>query len=864
MAMNAGEPEIDRIREILRSYPKGMTIAEIARILKLNRISTSKYLNMMVAAGDTEMHMHGPAKVYYPCQRVPISSILNLSSDLLLVMDDALTIVDANSVLLEYFSVKKTDLIGHRIDYSPLGQYVDALILSHLNDAIDSKGSTLNTRQAIDGEEYYFQLKFIPTLFESGDTGVTLLAEDITELSLHRQHLEQLVEDRSHELVFANEQLKKEVANYKKARKALKASETKYRELVQNANSIILKMDTGGIIEFFNEFAQEFFGWNEEEIIGKSIYDTIIPSEKTKGESVEDLLRNLEQNPHGITRLEKENIKKDGVRVWVSWTNKFIRNPDGRIAGVLSVGNDITRKKQAEDELKLQNLLLSTQNETTIDGILVVDETNTIISYNQRFIELWGIPRKSINEKKNTPVLDNICNIIDDPVRFRRDVEEVNKDPCRIIMGEVSLKDGRCFDRYSAPMIGPDNTCYGRIWYFRDITVQKQNEEKIKKSEEKMAGIINFLPDATFVIDTAGTVIAWNRAMEHWTGVPAQDILGQGDYEYAQAIHGFRKPILIDFALNPDLENPEMYGFCIREGNTFTAETFSTYTSHEGIWIWGTASPLYDETGTVIGAIESMRDITASKRTEQALRDREAVYAAIVEDQTEMIARLRPDGIYVFVNQSFAAFFAQKKEDIVGTRFVPPVVDEELPLLRRYFSGINPSNPVIAIEIRMIVYNGDIRWTRWNIRGFFSPKGKVTEYQAVGRDISDFVAAKEAADYQALLLNQVNDAIVATDMAGRITYWNPGAERLFGWKYREVMGNDIRTILNFDMLVTESRMFRDILMENGAWKGSAVHTTKSGKPVHVEWSVSVFKDRAGTMKGIVGVCREIAAHRLPD
>lgn len=856
--------EIDRIREVIKSCQKGCTIAEIARIVRLNRISTSKYLNMMVAAGEAEMHMHGPAKVYYPCQRVPISTILNLTSDILLVMDDSLTIIDANNVLLECFSVKKADLIGRRIDYSPIGQYVDALILGRLKDAIGSKGSTLNTRQTIDGNEYYFQLKFIPTLFESGDPGVTMLAEDITELSLHRQHLEQLVEERSQELVLANEQLKKEVANYKKARKALKASETKYRDLVQNANSIILKMDTGGIIEFFNEFAQEFFGWNEEEIVGKSIYDTIVPRQRTKGESVENLLRNLEQNPNGVTRFENENIKKDGERVWVSWTNKFIRNSDGKITGVLSVGNDITRKKQAEDELKLQNLLLSTQNETTIDGILVVDENNTIISYNQRFIELWGIPRKIINEKKNTPVLDHICNLIKDPVRFRRKVEKVNKDPGRIIMDEVSLKEGRCFDRYSAPMIGSDNTCYGRIWYFRDISVQKQNEEKVKKSEEKMAGIINFLPDATFVIDTAGTVIAWNRAMEHWTGVPAQDILGLGDYEYAQAIHGFRKPILIDFALNPDLENPGMYESCVREGNTFTAETFSTYTSHEGIWIWGTASPLYDETETLIGAIESMRDITAIKRTEQALKEREATYAAIVEDQTEMIARLRPDGIYVFVNQAFAAFFAQKKEDLVGTRFVPPVVDEELPLIKRYFSGINPSNPMITIEIRMIVYNGDIRWTRWNIRGFFSPEGKVTEYQAVGRDISDFVAAKEAADYQALLLNQVNDAIVATDMAGRITYWNPVAEGLFGWKYRDVLGKNIRNLMGFNMFKKDPGTFRDILMENGVWKGSSVHTVKSGKPVHVEWSVSVFKDRAGTMKGIVGLCREIAASRLSE
>ncbi|MFA5240497.1 MAG: histidine kinase, partial [Phycisphaerae bacterium] len=135
--------EIDRIRDILKTCQKGLTIAEIARMLNLNRISTSKYLNMMVAAGEAEMRIHGPSKVYYPCQRVPISSILNFSSDLLVVMDDALTIIDVNNVLLDYFHLNRSDLIGHRIDYSTLGQYIDTVILSHINNAITSKGSTL-------------------------------------------------------------------------------------------------------------------------------------------------------------------------------------------------------------------------------------------------------------------------------------------------------------------------------------------------------------------------------------------------------------------------------------------------------------------------------------------------------------------------------------------------------------------------------------------------------------------------------------------------------------------------------------------------------------------------------------------------
>jgi PAS domain S-box-containing protein len=856
--------EIDRIRDILKSCRKGQTIAEIARTLDLNRISTSKYLNMMVAAGEAEMRVHGPSKVYYPCQRVPISSILNFSSDILAVMDETLTIVDVNNVLLDYFSVKKSELIGHRIDYSPLGQYIDTLILDHIEKAIDSTGSTLKTKQTIKGNDYYFQLKFIPTLFESGDHGVTLIAEDITELSLHRQHLEQLVDERSQELVSANEQLKKEILNYKKARSELKASEIKYRELVENANSIILRMDPRGTIEFFNEFAQDFFGWKLEEIFGKSIYNTIVPKQPTAGKPVKELLEGLKLNPAGLTRFENENIKRNGERAWISWTNKFIRNAEGSITGILSIGNDITDLKQVEDELKLHNVLLSTQNETTIDGILVVDETNTVISYNQRFVELWGIPEERFEKNDDAIVLDYVHHLVTDPVPFRKNVEDINKDHQQIVRDEVFLKDGRWFDRYSAPMIGPDKTYYGRIWYFRDKTDQKHYEDQLRKSEEKLAAIIDFLPDATFVIDAEGYVIAWNRAMEEWTGIPEQDILGQGNFEYAVAIHGFRKPILIDFALNPDQEIPKMYSSCKRESNKFIAETVSTYHNPEGIWIWGTASPLYDATGTVIGAIESIRDITALKRTEQALKEREAICSAIVEDQTEMICRFLPDGTFVFVNEAFAQFFTTLKDKIIGTRFLMPVVEEDRPVLHHYFSGIDKSNPVITIEIRMIPNEDNIRWTRWNIRGLFTPAGKIVEYQAVGRDITDFIMAKESADYQALLLNQVSDAIIATDMDFHITYWNRAAEGLFGWKSREVSGKNIHNLIRFDQKKQEVTSCMDHLMAHGTRKGPLDHVTKSGKHIRVEWSISIFKDHAGTMTGIVGLCREIPVDRSPD
>ena len=93
----------------------------------------------------------------------------------------------------------------------------------------------------------------------------------------------------------------------------------------------------------------------------------------------------------------------------------------------------------------------------------------------------------------------------------------------------------------------------------RDITERKQAEEALKESKQQLANIIDFLPDATLVINNEGEVIAWNRAIEEMTGVKAPDMLGKGNYEYALPFYGERRPILIDLVLNPQEEALSKY-----------------------------------------------------------------------------------------------------------------------------------------------------------------------------------------------------------------------------------------------------------------------------------------------------------------
>jgi PAS domain S-box-containing protein len=144
-----------------------------------------------------------------------------------------------------------------------------------------------------------------------------------------------------------------DISEKKKLSDALKESEAKYREMMQNSQSIIIRIDMQGTITFFNTYALQFFDFTPEEVIGKNVVGAIIPQKTRSGHDLSMMANDLGFNAEGYAINVMENVRRNGDRVWIAWINKAIRDEQGRIVEVLCIGNDITDRRRNSGEVRI-------------------------------------------------------------------------------------------------------------------------------------------------------------------------------------------------------------------------------------------------------------------------------------------------------------------------------------------------------------------------------------------------------------------------------------------------------------------------------------------------------------------------------
>lgn len=256
----------------------------------------------------------------------------------------------------------------------------------------------------------------------------------------------------------------------------LRSSETRLSLHLQNTPLAAVTWDRDFRCVQWNRAAEQIFGYSQAEAIGRHASELIVPERlKPQLQAVfQDLLTG-----NGGERGSNENVTKNGQSIFCDWYNTPIVNELGETVGVVSLAEDVTELKRTTEELQFKNLLLLTQQEASVDGILSVDTEGRIISVNRRFFELWGLPESVNASGLDRPLLDKALEEVADPESFLLRINYLNKHREEVGNDEVVLRNGRVLERQSAPMTGPDGEYFGRLWMFRDITERKKSEELI-------------------------------------------------------------------------------------------------------------------------------------------------------------------------------------------------------------------------------------------------------------------------------------------------------------------------------------------------------------------------------------------------
>jgi len=310
------QEKVDRIKLILKSYPRGMTISNLSSKMKMNRNLIAKYLDMLLISGQVGMEMKGAAKVYYPSHLIPVSAMLKFSSDLVIMLDSERKILQVNDPLLTLLNATRDSLLGKGIDEIDMPFFRDLPISSDAgtDEQITEMSSVLQ------GEKHYFRVKQVPTAFEDGSQGTTLISENITTQMKYRLMLEM--------------------------------REATYRGIVEDQAEQINKGlyrstgDPKGRFLWGNVALANILGYNSMlELQGINVIEIFTESDM-RGELIGDLRRN------GFVKDKVLYLKrKDGIPITVVVTAVAEFNEKGEVVFINGVVQDSTKSIQMESNV---------------------------------------------------------------------------------------------------------------------------------------------------------------------------------------------------------------------------------------------------------------------------------------------------------------------------------------------------------------------------------------------------------------------------------------------------------------------------------------------------------------------------------
>lgn len=504
------------------------------------------------------------------------------------------------------------------------------------------------------------------------------------------------------------------VEERKRFEEDLRISNSRCQSIVQLGNVIILGMDREGRVTWMNDFAQQFFGFTEEEIVGRPAVGTITPEvEEGTGRDLRKMVEEITHRTENIEANINQNMKKNGERAWVAWTNRLVDIGDGK-KEVLCTGVDITEQYLSMSVLGDSVSMLQSILDSIPSAVLVISHDGTVQAYNPQFLDMWGLHDKYQNMPPSE-LMDAMLSQLDQPEELLSRWHGPMEEEERFVL---ALKNGVRLGVVARPHL-LKGLPVGRIWSFVDQTEVLKAGEAIAEREAKFRGV--FTSDAIGIgmVDDEGRIVEGNQALLRVLGHSMEELRGRH---------------FAEFALPGEAEEEEDFFKEMKEGrrDTYSIERKVLTKGGKEIWARVTGSAVRDSTGRLRYGVGFFQDITAQKEVMERLRCSELRYRELARNlPNSMVMLFDRDLRYVLVDGGALGALGMSQSKIEGKR-----VDEVFqagPFSReggRYEEALRGETSVSTVDYRGRTY-------RMFSMPLVADDGQVYGGMIMGHDITD-------------------------------------------------------------------------------------------------------------------------------
>jgi len=809
--------ELKKIRGFLVGLNKGLTITEISRKMGINRNSVAKYLDVLVTSGAVEMKVVGSAKLYTISKRMPFSSILNVSSDYVLVLDDESRVTYANKNMLTLERKTLEEISGMSTDHLEVTKHAVPNIQKFIEESLRGKEYSTEFEIRCDHTTLSFRAKFVPGVLENNKKGLIITMNNISDIRQSEEYNflsnKNKVDTLKVEPLSSNPELPS----------SPERTSTNYQKYLDLAKEGIWATDESFRTTFANAWIAGMLGYSIQELIGKPIFD-FVPAERK--EQTKKYLQNLANQNDGQKNFESQFVRKDGSRIFTSVGISPFISENNKFIGALATISDITDRKKAEDALRNSEKFYRTIIETSPNGIMILDRAGRLKMVNHQTARYLGFCNPKDLDGKNlfdfiSPVDIETCQKFFDTALEDQNIATTS---CTLIKKDCT---GFCADLTITILSDLPESREDFIGIITDVTEHKKAVSRIKKSELKYRSLVEEIGAVIFTTDIRGKITYISPVIHKVLGYTQEELVSK--HFYALVGPGSRSAIGIKIKESQLVKSaPSDLQMIDKAGNSR--------------WVRLILQPLVHD-GKPQGLSGIIEDINDWKMTENTLQQYELKYKIVVEDQTDLICRFAPDFRILFINPAFWKFFSKSESDIVGVNFLDFIPHKFHESLKSNIDQLNANYFVKNTELELVPPKGNACFFHATIRAIVNADGNITEFQIICRDITELRAYFERSQsllknlqIEHTLLNAQNEelrklqrsgeiseknyrdlydhvplGILTLDSAGKVITLNEAASQLIGRPKKDLVEKTFKDFISPEDLETFSHFFEMML-----------------------------------------------------